>query len=90
GTITGLDDDPDASPSDPYGGFLGYVTLREEIRRRERDLKFRSRVASHESTVADLASLKRGHVIGVHSGRHRGLAVVLEPATQPTDPKPLV
>ena len=91
GSITGLDDDStDADPRDPYRGFLGYVTLREEIRRRERDLKFRSRVASQESTVADLAALKRGHVIGVPGGRHRGLAVVLEPATQSADPKPLV
>ncbi|MGW0454213.1 MULTISPECIES: DEAD/DEAH box helicase [Gordonia] len=94
GTITALDDedpaDSTADGSDSYRGFLGYVTLREEIRRRERDLKFRSRVASQESTVADLAGLKRGHVIGVSSGRHRGLAVVLEAASQPADPKPLV
>ncbi|OBC15182.1 DEAD/DEAH box helicase [Gordonia sp. 852002-50816_SCH5313054-c] len=93
GTITALDDDPSDGAddgSDSYRGFLGYVTLREEIRRRERDLKFRSRVATQESTVADLAGLKRGHVIGVSSGRHRGLAVVLEAASQPADPKPLV
>lgn len=92
-TITALDDDlSDGADdrSDSYRGFLGYVTLREEIRRRERDLKFRSRVATQESTVADLAGLKRGHVIGVSSGRHRGLAVVLEAASQPADPKPLV
>ncbi|WP_431817309.1 DEAD/DEAH box helicase [Gordonia jacobaea] len=93
GTITALDDDPSDGAddgSDSHRGFLGYVTLREEIRRRERDLKFRSRVATQESTVADLAGLKRGHVIGVSSGRHRGLAVVLEAASQPADPKPLV
>ncbi|MGV9825639.1 MULTISPECIES: DEAD/DEAH box helicase [unclassified Gordonia (in: high G+C Gram-positive bacteria)] len=79
-----------AAEDDPYSGFLGYVTLREEIRQRERDLKFQKRISAHESTVADLAALKKGHVIGVPNGRHRGLAVVLEPASQAADPKPLV
>ncbi|MGC4963550.1 DEAD/DEAH box helicase [Gordonia sp. DT101] len=81
-------DNPDSH--DPYQGFLGYVQLREDIRRRERDLKFERRTANTQSTVADLAALKRGHVIGLHGGRHRGLAVVLEPAAQSVDPKPLV
>ncbi|GAC70281.1 DEAD/DEAH box helicase [Gordonia soli] len=73
-----------------YDGFLGYVQLREDIRRRERDLKFHRRVESQESTVADLGALKRGQVIGLHGNRHRGVAVVLEPATNAVDPKPLV
>ncbi|MCR5976503.1 DEAD/DEAH box helicase [Gordonia jinghuaiqii] len=73
-----------------YAGFLGYITLREDIRRRERDLKYRKRIDTHDSITADLAALKRGHVIGVAVGRHRGLAVVIEPATQTQDPKPLV
>ncbi|MFW0785728.1 DEAD/DEAH box helicase [Gordonia sp. CPCC 206044] len=80
----------DAPADDPYAGFLGYIQLREDIRRRERDLKFERRAANTKSTVADLTNLKRGHVIGLHGGRHRGIAVVLEPATQPADPKPLV
>ncbi|MFT4042019.1 MAG: DEAD/DEAH box helicase, partial [Gordonia sp. (in: high G+C Gram-positive bacteria)] len=75
---------------DRFAGFLGYMTLREEIRQRERDLKFERRVSTQESTIADLAALKRGHVIGLDSGRHRGLAVVLEPAVYSADPKPLV
>ncbi|MFE0747958.1 DEAD/DEAH box helicase [Gordonia sp. NPDC058843] len=78
------------SGDEPYAGFLGYVTLREDIRRRERDLKYRKRVDTHDAITADLASLKRGHVIGVPVGRHRGLAVIIEPATQAQDPKPLV
>ncbi|WP_439032941.1 DEAD/DEAH box helicase [Gordonia terrae] len=73
-----------------YAGFLGYITLREDIRRRERDLKYRKRVDTHDAITADLAALKRGHVIGVPVGRHRGLAVIIEPATQAQDPKPLV
>lgn len=83
-------DEADAADAQPYGGFLGYVQLREDIRRRERDLKFERRAAHNQSTVADLAALKRGHVIGLHGGRHRGIAVVLEPAAQSVDPKPLV
>ena len=75
---------------EPYAGFLGYMTLREDIRRSERELRFRRRVNTHDTIAAELGALKRGAVIGVPSGRHRGLAVVLETATQPTDPKPLV
>ena len=71
-------------------GFLGYTRLREQIRSRERSLKFETRMASQQSTVEDLSALKRGQVIGLHGGRHRGLAVVLEPATDIRDPKPLV
>ncbi|WAC55431.1 DEAD/DEAH box helicase [Gordonia sp. SL306] len=86
--VLDADDNPDSQ--EIYAGFLGYVQLREDIRRRERELKFERRTANTQSTVADLAALKRGHVIGLHGGRHRGLAVVLEPAAQAVDPKPLV
>ncbi|MDL9935910.1 DEAD/DEAH box helicase [Gordonia sp. ABSL1-1] len=79
-----------AREADDFAGFLGYVSLREAIRRRERDLKFARRINTHDAIVADLAALKRGHVIGIPSGRHRGIAVVLEPASQALDPKPLV
>ncbi|MFT4087434.1 MAG: DEAD/DEAH box helicase [Gordonia sp. (in: high G+C Gram-positive bacteria)] len=82
-----LDDD---SGDDPYAGFLGYITLREDIRAHEREARFVKRQESSAAVSDDLATLKRGHVIAVSSGRHRGLAVVLEPATQPLDPKPLV
>ncbi|MFW0794774.1 DEAD/DEAH box helicase [Gordonia sp. CPCC 205515] len=85
------DSDDDVDPFvDPYAGFLGYMQLREEIRRRERDLKTQKRWENSTSTIADLGALKRGHVIGLYGGRHRGLAVVLEPATVAVDPKPLV
>ena len=70
--------------------FTEYVTLREDIRRREREQKFVRRAAGENAIVEDLAALKRGHVIAVESGRHRGLAVVLDPAWKGADPKPLV
>ena len=75
---------------EPYAGFLGYITLREDIRRRERDLRYRRRVEGRDAIADELASLKRGAVIGVPTGRHRGIAVVLESAGAPVDPKPLV
>lgn len=86
----GPDPEPDARTADPHAGFLGYITLREDIRRRERDLKFRRRVDTRDAIADELAALKRGAVIGLPTGRHRGLAVILETAGQPIDPKPLV
>ncbi len=82
----GVDQDGTESAS----GFLSYIDLREDIRRRERDLKFHRRVENTQSIVDDLGALKKGHVIGLQSRRHRGLAVVLEPAAHTSDPKPLV
>ena len=75
---------------DVYDGFLGYVTLREDIRSAEREARFARRMESGAAVGEELASLKRGHVIAVSAGRHRGLAVVLEPAVYANDPKPLV
>ncbi|GAB18487.1 putative helicase, partial [Gordonia effusa NBRC 100432] len=79
-----------ASDSDAYDGFLGYVQLREDIRSRERELKFVQRNADLASTTDELAALKRGHVIGLYGNRHRGIAVVIEPASNAADPKPMV
>ncbi|MFM9378007.1 DEAD/DEAH box helicase [Gordonia sp. VNK21] len=84
----GVTDGGDAG--DRYAGFLGYAALREDIRAREREVRFTRRMASGEAVADDLAALKRGQVIAVSSRRHRGLAVVLEPAVYRNDPKPLV
>ncbi|MFT3715166.1 MAG: DEAD/DEAH box helicase [Gordonia sp. (in: high G+C Gram-positive bacteria)] len=75
---------------DPYAGFLGYASLREDIRAHEREARFARRMESGAAIGEELSSLKRGHVIAVSAGRHRGLAVVLEPAAFHNDPKPLV
>lgn len=75
---------------DRYTGFLGYLTLREDIRRCERELRFARRQESEHAVVEDLAALKRGQVIAVASRKHRGLAVVLEAAQFVNDPRPLV
>lgn len=70
--------------------FTDYMDLREQIKRRERELKYEVRAESGAATVEELNALKRGHVIALHGGKHRGLAVVLEPAGDHRDPKPLV
>ncbi|SIR89412.1 DEAD/DEAH box helicase [Williamsia sterculiae] len=80
----------DATEEGEFAGFLGYMRLRELIRTRERELKFEKRMSLQNSVVEDLFALKRGQVIGLFGGRHRGLAVVLEPASDRRDPKPLV
>ncbi|MFW0790694.1 DEAD/DEAH box helicase [Gordonia sp. CPCC 205333] len=79
-----------AAQTEAYTGFLGYVQLREDIRTRERELKFVRRNADLASTTDELAALKRGHVIGLYGNRHRGIAVVIEPASSAADPKPMV
>ncbi|MGC5245858.1 DEAD/DEAH box helicase [Gordonia sp. DT219] len=86
----GPDEVSGSAPDDLYAGFLGYITLREDIRHRERELRFRRRIDTRDGIADELTALKRGAVIGVPTGRHRGLAVVLETAGQPVDPKPLV
>ncbi|GED98106.1 DEAD/DEAH box helicase [Gordonia crocea] len=86
----GIDEpDPDG-PGEQYGGFTGYMELREDIRRRERDLKFHQRNDTQIEIADDLANLKRGQIIGLYGNRHRGVAVVVETAENVVDPKPMV
>ncbi len=86
-----LDDTGDMVDSgDRYAGFLGYLTLREELRRAEREERFARRMRSEDAVAHDLAALKRGQVIAVSARKHRGLAVVILPAEQLQDPRPLV
>jgi ATP-dependent RNA helicase HelY len=82
--------DPASDEIDQYAGFFGYMRLRQTIRTRERELKFRTRMDRQDSVVDDLFGLKRGHVIALRGGRHRGLAVVVEQASDRRDPRPLV
>ncbi|MFZ2511298.1 MAG: DEAD/DEAH box helicase, partial [Gordonia sp. (in: high G+C Gram-positive bacteria)] len=75
---------------DPYAGFVGYLTLREDLRRAERDERFTQRTQSENAVAEGLGALTRGQVIAVSSRKHRGLAVVILPAEQRQDPRPLV
>ncbi|MCP2315460.1 ATP-dependent RNA helicase HelY [Nocardia amikacinitolerans] len=72
------------------GGFLEYISLRERIRQRERQLAQQSRTDRRGAAVSALTALRRGDVVAIPSGRRAGLAVILEPDTTPNDPRPLV
>ena len=71
-------------------GFLEYLSLRERIKQRERDLERQGRVDRRGAAVASLTSLRRGDVVAIPTGRRQGLAVILEPDSSPGDPRPLV
>ncbi|MCP2288282.1 DEAD/DEAH box helicase [Nocardia amikacinitolerans] len=72
------------------GGFLEYISLRERIKQRERQLAQQSRTDRRGAAVSALTALRRGDVVAIPSGRRAGLAVILEPDTTPNDPRPLV
>ncbi|GAB09387.1 putative helicase [Gordonia araii NBRC 100433] len=89
----GIDDGADdggTGDRDPYRGFVGYMELREDIRRRERELKYARRHDAQVEIADELAALKRGQIIGLYGNRHRGVAVVVETAEDIVDPKPMV
>ncbi|QXQ15820.1 RNA helicase [Skermania piniformis] len=71
-------------------GIVEYVGLRARIRDRERQLRRRDREDQRGAAATALSQLRRGDVVAVPAGRRAGLAVVLEPAGQPDDPRPLV
>jgi ATP-dependent RNA helicase HelY len=72
------------------GGFLEYISLRERIKQRERQLEQQSRSDRRGASVSSLTSLRRGDVVAIPAGRRAGLAVILEPDATPGDPRPLV
>jgi ATP-dependent RNA helicase HelY len=72
------------------GEYFEYARLREELSSRERALERQGRSERRDAAVESLTSLRRGDVIAIPVGRHSGLAVVLEPDRDPTDPKPLI
>ena len=68
---------------------LDYARLRVRIGERERAQSRVSRLQRRQAANDALASLRRGDIINV-TGRRGGLAVVLEPARDGDDPRPLV
>ncbi|OBA53936.1 MULTISPECIES: RNA helicase [Mycobacteriales] len=71
-------------------GFLEYLSLRERIKQRERELERQGRADRRGAAVESLTSLRRGDVVAIPTGRRQGLAVILEPDASPGDPRPLV
>ncbi|WP_406229822.1 DEAD/DEAH box helicase [Nocardia sp. NBC_01009] len=72
------------------GEFLEYISLRDRIKQRERQLEQQNRSDRRGASVSSLTSLRRGDVVAIPSGRRAGLAVILEPDATPGDPRPLV
>ena len=77
-----------------FGGrdapILDYARLRATIAERERAQSRASRVQRRQAANDALAALRRGDIITIGQGRRGGLAVVLEPAGDRDDPRPLV
>ena len=70
--------------------ILQYARLRTEIAQRERAQSRTSRLQRRAAATDALAGLRRGDIITLTHGRRGGLAVVLEPARDAGDPRPLV
>ena len=69
---------------------LGYARLRAAISARERAQSRASRLERRKGVNDALTALRRGDIISIGHGRRVGLAVVLEPANDADDPRPLV
>jgi ATP-dependent RNA helicase HelY len=70
--------------------ILDYVRLRMQISERERAQSRASRLQRRKAANDALGALRRGDIITITHGRRGGLAVVLEPARDEDDPRPLV
>ncbi len=77
-----------------FGGreapILDYARLRAQIGERERAQSRASRLQRRQAANDALTALRRGDIITITHGRRGGLAVVLEPARDEDDPRPLV
>jgi ATP-dependent RNA helicase HelY len=80
--------------ADELGGrdapILEYARLRAAISQRERAQSRASRVQRRRATNDALTALRCGDIITIGQGKRGGLAVVLEPATDGDEPRPLV
>jgi ATP-dependent RNA helicase HelY len=70
--------------------ILEYARLRAAISGRERSQARASRLQRRRATNDALSALRRGDIINIGQGKRGGLAVVLEPAIDDDEPRPLV
>ncbi|EOM78366.1 ATP-dependent helicase [Rhodococcus rhodnii LMG 5362] len=70
--------------------FLEYVDIRDRLGRRERELEREGRNERRDVAARSLATLRRGDIVAIPVGRHKGLAVVVTPARDDDDPRPVV
>lgn len=81
--------DWDRHRTDTEPAVLDYARLRARIGERERSQSRNSRLQRRQAAGDALSGLRRGDIVTI-TGRHGGLAVVLEPARDDDDPRPLV
>jgi ATP-dependent RNA helicase HelY len=74
----------------PDAPILEYARLRASISAKERAQARASRLQRRRATNDALSALRKGDIIAIGQGKHGGLAVVLEPAADSDDPRPLV
>ena len=74
----------------PEPAIVDYARLRAKISERERAQSRASRLQRRQAAGDALAALRRGDIINITQGRRGGLAVVLEPAADADNPRPLV
>ncbi|WP_238391908.1 MULTISPECIES: RNA helicase [unclassified Mycolicibacterium] len=79
-----------AEQGENWESVLEYTRLRVSISERERAQSRAGRLTRRKGINDALAALQRGDVIAIGLGRRSGLAVVLEPAFDDDDPRPLV
>jgi ATP-dependent RNA helicase HelY len=70
--------------------ILEYARLRAQISQREKAQSRASRLQRRTAVNEALSSLRRGDIVNIVNGRRAGLAVILEPARDDEDPRPLV
>ncbi|RDH79289.1 RNA helicase [Mycolicibacterium moriokaense] len=71
-------------------GILAYARLRSAISKKEKAQSRASRLQRRAAVNDALSALRRGDIVNIANGRRAGLAVVLEPARDGDDPRPLV
>jgi ATP-dependent RNA helicase HelY len=79
-----------AELSDDSDDVIEYARLRARLSERERAQARSSRLQRRQAANDALSALRRGDIITITHGRRGGLAVVLEPDGDSTDPRPLV
>ncbi|MQA08810.1 MAG: DEAD/DEAH box helicase [Pseudonocardiaceae bacterium] len=73
------------------GDFTEYAELRKKLNDREKELARQNNQSKRAEAAASLETLRKGDVIAVPAGRRAGLAIVIDPGTDPlSEPRPLV
>ncbi|TCN50387.1 ATP-dependent RNA helicase HelY [Rhodococcus sp. SMB37] len=70
--------------------IFDYVRLRAELTDAERQHERKKRQDRRQASVESLVALRPGEIVAVPAGRRTGLAVIIDPDHDVTDPRPYV